>query len=66
MKNSDHPNIVKLYDIWEDNRYVSLVMECCSGGELFDYIIKKQHLSEREASEIFRQVITAIRYLHSN
>jgi len=35
----DHPNIVKLYDVYEDSRYFHLVMEFCSGGELLDRMI---------------------------
>lgn len=66
MKISDHPYIVKLYEVWEDNRYIYLVQECCNGGELFNYIIKKKRLTEKEAAGIFHQLITAVNYLHKN
>lgn len=66
MKISDHPYIVKLYDVWEDERYIYLVMECCNGGELFNHIIKKKRLSEREAAGLFHQLLTALNYLHQN
>jgi len=36
----DHPNIVKYYETYDDNKYMYLVMEYCSGGELFDKIAK--------------------------
>jgi calcium-dependent protein kinase len=39
MSSLDHPNIVKLFDVYEDARYLHLVMEMCAGGELFDRII---------------------------
>ena len=66
MKNADHPNIVKLYDVYEDTRSIYLIMECCSGGELFNHIISKKRLSEKEAARLFRQALGSIRYLHSN
>lgn len=34
----DHPNIVKYYETYDDNKYIYLVMEYCDGGELFDKI----------------------------
>lgn len=39
-------------------------MEYCSGGELFDYIVKKERLAEPEARHFFRQIVCAIAYIH--
>ena len=39
----DHPNIVKYYETYEDQKYMYLVMEHCSGGELFDKISKQRN-----------------------
>ena len=39
LKKADHPNIIKLYEVYEDDRFIYLVMEQCKGGELFDRII---------------------------
>lgn len=41
MKELDHPHVIKLFDVFEDARFVYLVMELCEGGELFDKIIEK-------------------------
>lgn len=49
MKILDHPNIIKLYETFEDNKFVYLVMETCEGGELFDRIIDKGSFSETGA-----------------
>ena len=66
MKECDQPNIVRLYEIYEDDRSVYLVLELCEGGEVFDYVLKKRHLSEQEASEVFVQLLHAVHYLHSH
>ena len=42
LKHVDHPNIVKLIDVFEDDRHWCLVMELMSGGELFDQILEKE------------------------
>ncbi|CUV04485.1 unnamed protein product [Cryptosporidium hominis] len=66
MKRLDHPNIIKLFEVFEDTNYLYFVMEICTGGELFDRIIKRGHFSERYAAVIMRQVFSAIAYCHSN
>lgn len=67
---TDHPNIIKLYEVYEDPRYIFLIMEECTGGELFDRIIQKvktkQLYTEKEAANIFKQLISAIAYCHTN
>ena len=66
MRTLDHPNVIKLYELFEDARNVYLVMELCTGGELFDKIINKGHFTEKEAAFIFQQIISAIFYCHKN
>ena len=65
----DHPNIIRLYEIFEDDRYISLIMELCQGGELFQKINelaeKDESFSEKEAVKIFKQLMLAICYCHS-
>lgn len=46
LKQVDHPNIVKLYDIYEDDKYWFLVMELMMGGELFDQILQNERFTE--------------------
>lgn len=41
LKNLDHPNIVKLYEVFEDKNNIYLVTELCTGGELFDVILER-------------------------
>ena len=57
MKFVDHPNIVKLYETYEDHRNIYLVMELCSGGELFDKIISAGHFTELQCAIIMKQML---------
>ncbi|CAE8621616.1 unnamed protein product, partial [Polarella glacialis] len=65
MKAMDHPNIVKLFESFEDHRSVYLVMELCDGGELFDRVIEAGHLTERQAAVVIKQACRALCYMHS-
>jgi calcium-dependent protein kinase len=64
----NHPNICKLYEVYEDSKFIYLIIEYCEGGELLDRITKKQKegklYTEKEAAVIFRQLIEAIDYIH--
>ena len=64
-----HDNIIRLIDVFEDERYLHLVTELCTGGELFDRIIDKfesdeGHFAEFEAAKLIRDVFDAIKYCH--
>lgn len=59
-----HPNITQLYEIFEDDEKLFLVMEISSNGELFDYIVKKERIKELEACKFFQQLIDGIEYIH--
>lgn len=65
LKEFDHPNIVKLYEAYLDKKRYFLVTELCTGGELFDQIIKKPYYSERDAALVLKQVLMAVAYCHS-
>lgn len=58
------PNIVEFKGAYEDGRFVHLVMELCSGGELFDRIIAKGSYSEKEAARICRQIANVVNACH--
>jgi len=66
MKIMDHPNIIKLYETFEDHRNIYLIMELCVGGELFDRIIEAGHFTESQAATLMQQIIRAIYYMHEN
>ncbi len=64
MRNMNHPNIIKLYEVYEGEFHIYLVLELLKGGELFDRIIKKGHYSEKDASIVIRKLLWALEYLH--
>ena len=64
LKALDHPNIIKLFDCYQDKSYYYMVEEYCSGGDLFDYIQKEKFFTERKAGTIFNQLLSAVNHLH--
>lgn len=61
----DHPNVLKIYEIFDEDDFIYLVLELLKGGELFDRIVEKENYSEREAAETVRPIVDAIRYCHN-
>ena len=68
LKATDHPNIIKLYETFEDKANVYLIMEECNGGELFERLAMnaKNHklFTEKDAAKIMKQILEAVNYLH--
>ncbi|KAJ3188955.1 hypothetical protein HDU85_004672 [Gaertneriomyces sp. JEL0708] len=62
-----HPAILELYNYFEDQAYVYLVMECCNNGELYRYIHQRKYpLTEPEARGAIAQIVRGLLYLHAN
>ncbi|XP_037569422.1 serine/threonine-protein kinase BRSK2-like [Dermacentor silvarum] len=66
MKLIEHPHVLGLYDVYENKKYLYLILEHVSGGELFDYLVKKGRLTPKEARRFFRQIISALDFCHSH
>ena len=70
LKKMDHPNIIKLFEVFESDRSIYLIMEECKGGEIFDRIIEhiqnKKMYSEKDAANIIQQVMSCIQYCHNH
>ena len=69
LQEVQHPNIIRLIEVHEDTKYLHLITELCTGGELFDRIIAKMqseegHFSESDAAGIIRCILDAIAYCH--
>ena len=61
----NHINVIYVFQILEDKDNFYIIMEYCKHGELFDYIVKNEKLSEEEASIFFYQLINGIEHIHS-
>lgn len=64
LKMLNHPNIIQIYEIIENSKNFYLVMEYAPGGELFNYIVKNEKISENESSYFFSQIIHGIEEIH--
>jgi len=60
----DHPNIVKLFEVFEDRKNAYLVMELCEGGEMFNIIVEKEKFGESDVALLMNQMLGAIYYMH--
>ena len=64
LKSIRHTNVIKLYEIIETKSNIYLMMEYASGGELFDYIVAQDRLSERESFKFYSQIVAGMEFLH--
>ena len=66
LKVCQHPNIIRLYNVFENADYMYIIMEYCSGGDLFSYLENRNfRVSEKRASTIIHLMSTAVYYMHS-
>ncbi|KAL8942210.1 MAG: hypothetical protein Q9216_001786 [Gyalolechia sp. 2 TL-2023] len=64
LRELSHPNIVRLHEMTETDKYIGIVLEYASGGELFDYILLHRYLKDNAARKLFAQLISGVGYLH--
>ena len=64
LKLFNHPNIIQIYEVIESSSSFFIVMEYATGGELFNYIVEKEKLSENESSFCFYQIIQGVKEIH--
>ncbi|GMF13310.1 unnamed protein product [Phytophthora lilii] len=64
LREMQHPHIVKLYDVFQEDKYFFLVTEYMPGGELFERIVKKNFYSEREARDLVKVLLETIAFCH--
>ena len=59
-----HPNIVRLHEMVETDKFIGIILEYASGGELFDYILTHRYLKDNAARKLFAQLVSGVGYLH--
>ena len=60
----EHKNIVRLHEMVETEKYIGIILEYASGGELFDYILTHRYLKDNAARKLFAQLVSGVGYLH--
>ena len=65
LRRIDHPHVIKLYEVYENELYIHLVMEYLKGGELLAHLKDKGVYSEKDASLLIKRVLEALAYCHA-
>jgi len=64
LKNLYHANIVRIYEVYENETTIFIVTELCEGKELFEEISSRKKFNEKEAAIVTKQILQAIAYCH--
>jgi|EP00945_MAST-04E_sp_MAST-4E-sp1_P005636 serine/threonine protein kinase len=66
MKKIQHQGCVRLFEVFDSSKHLVLMVELCTGGELFDAISQKEKYGEDEAADVIRQLTSALKYMHEH
>ena len=66
MKKLNHKNITKILEMFEDDKYILIIMEYINGGNLFSFVKKRRKLSEKISKFLFKQIILGLQHIHSH
>jgi calcium-dependent protein kinase len=66
LRRVSHPNIMNIYEIFEDKTKYYIITEMLEGGELFEFITNQGSFIENDASRLMKQILQGVNYLHSN
>ncbi|OMJ84300.1 hypothetical protein SteCoe_14583 [Stentor coeruleus] len=62
----DHPNIIKVYESFEDDKDYHIVMELCTGRELLEYVVESGYFEEKHAQDIMKKILSIVNHMHKN
>jgi serine/threonine protein kinase len=66
MKKVDHPNIVKLFDVYQTTNNMYIITELCEDGDFYSLLQKRKKIDEEESKNYLKQIMKGIKYLHMN
>ena len=66
LKSLDHPNIIRVYEVYKNKSKLSIVTEYCQGGELFDRIQRMQRFTENQAARYMLNMVSAVMHCHNS
>lgn len=66
LNSLDHPNIVKYYEIYEDSEYLYIVMENCTGINLYEKVTQSEKINEEKICKVAQNLLRAVNHCHSN
>ena len=66
MRFLDHPHLIKLYQVFESKNHLYMILEYAENGELYSYLVARRFLKPETAMRLFRQLIYAVEFLHTN
>jgi calcium-dependent protein kinase len=66
LKKLIHPNIMQIFEFYEDKKNFYIITEICDGGELFEQIVNKGAFNETECANVIKQILSAVNYIHLN
>lgn len=64
MQALDHPNIIKIWELFEDEEFIHIVMDYCAGGDL-SYKLETSQFTELQVQEIMKKLMSVVEYMHS-
>lgn len=66
LSSLDHPNIIKLVETYQDQYYLHIVTDLCTGKDVFTHCLQKAKLTEKDICVIIFKIVSAVQYLHEN
>lgn len=66
LKNLDHPGVLKIFQVYKESDYFHIITDLCTGGELFEKIVKQKKLSENQAASYMFDIVSTVKYLHES
>ena len=64
LEKTSHPNVMRIYELLNDDKFFFVISEYIKHGELYDFIVKREGITEDEVVKIVRQIFLAINYMH--